>query len=181
MSFANRPCTRATFGVEVEMLRGGVPRKKAATSFYPYGVKGHGKDICFANSLRGVSENMPRPPKVRRVESIPEVTYFKPPRVPLRDLEEVVVTVEEIEAIRLKDREGLDQRQGAERMRVSRPTFQRILTSAREKVAEALCCGKALRIEGGTYRVEGGGRGHGHGGPPGHGRRGKRQDKRGEV
>ena len=90
---------------------------------------------------------MPRPPKVRRVERIPKITYFKPPGVPLRELEEVIITIGEMEAIRLKDHEGLDQKEGAEKMEISRPTFQRILTSARKKVAEALTCGKAIRSE----------------------------------
>lgn len=103
---------------------------------------------------------MPRPPKIRRVEHIPDVTYFKPQGVPLRNLEKVVISFEEMEAIRLKDREGLDQQASADRMGVSRPTFQRILTAARAKVAEALTAGKAIRIEGGIYRVSKKGRRH---------------------
>ena len=96
---------------------------------------------------------MPRPPKLRRVEFIPQVTVFKPAGVSLRDLEEEVLTVEELEAIRLKDLERLEQEECAERMQVSRPTFQRVLSSAREKVARALVEGKAIRFEGGTYRL----------------------------
>ncbi|MEA4882821.1 MAG: DUF134 domain-containing protein [Clostridia bacterium] len=96
---------------------------------------------------------MPRPPKLRRVEFIPQVTVFKPAGVSLRDLEEEVLTVEELEAIRLKDLAGLEQEGCAERMQVSRPTFQRVLSSAREKVARALVEGKAIRFEGGTYRL----------------------------
>ena len=96
---------------------------------------------------------MPRPPKLRRVEFIPQVTVFKPAGVSRRDLEEEVLTVEELEAIRLKDLEGLEQEECAERMQVSRPTFQRVLSSAREKVARALVEGKAIRFEGGTYRL----------------------------
>lgn len=96
---------------------------------------------------------MPRPPKFRRVESLPEVTVFKPAGVPLGELLEEVLTVEELEAIRLKDLEGLEQEQCAERMQVSRPTFQRVLVSARQKVARALVEGKAIRVEGGNYRV----------------------------
>lgn len=68
-------------------------------------------------------------------------------------LVELTITVEELEAIRLKDIEGLDQEICAERMQVSRPTFQRVLNSARLLVAKALVEGKALRIEGGNYRV----------------------------
>lgn len=98
---------------------------------------------------------MPRPPKCRRVESLPDVTYFKPAGIPLRALEEMRLSVEEAEAIRLKDLEGLEQEQGAERMKVSRPTFQRILASARQKVADALLNGKAIRIEGGNFEMAG--------------------------
>jgi len=94
---------------------------------------------------------MPRPPKCRRVAFLPNVTYFKPAGIPLRDLEEVRLSVEEAEAIRLKDIEGLEQEQGAERMNISRPTFQRVLASGRRKIADALLNGKAVRIEGGNF------------------------------
>jgi predicted DNA-binding protein (UPF0251 family) len=86
------------------------------------------------------------------VEFLPDITYFKPAGVPLRQLEEVILTVEELEAIRLKDLEGLEQEECAERMGISRPTFFRIINSARSKVAEALVKGKAIRIEGGKYQ-----------------------------
>ena len=96
---------------------------------------------------------MPRPPKCRRVAYMPEVTYFKPAGIPLRDLEEMRMSVEEAEALRLKDLEGLEQEQAAEKMNVSRPTFQRVLASARLKVADALLNGKAVRIEGGNFEM----------------------------
>ena len=96
---------------------------------------------------------MPRPPKCRRVDFMPEVTYFKPAGIPLRALEEVRLSVEEAEAIRLKDLEGLEQEEGAEKMNISRPTFQRVLASAREKIADALLHGKAIRIEGGNFEM----------------------------
>ena len=96
---------------------------------------------------------MPRPTKCRRVASLPDVTYFKPAGVPLRVLDEVVLSVEEVEAIRLRDLEGLEQEQCGERMSVSRPTFQRVLESARQKIAEALLHGKAIRIEGGNFEM----------------------------
>jgi predicted DNA-binding protein (UPF0251 family) len=86
------------------------------------------------------------------VEFLPEITYFKPAGVPLRQLDEVVLTVEELEAIRLKDMEGLEQEDCAEKMGVSRPTFFRIINSARSKVADALINAKAIRIEGGNYK-----------------------------
>jgi len=96
---------------------------------------------------------MPRPTKWRRVALIPEVNYFKPAGIPLRVLEEVCLSVEEAEAIRLKDLEGLEQEECAQRMRISRPTFHRVLESARSKVADALTNGKAVRIEGGSFEM----------------------------
>ena len=96
---------------------------------------------------------MPRPIKWRRVDFIPEVTYFKPAGIPLQVLEEVSLSVEEAEAIRLKDLEGLEQEQCAEKMNISRATFQRVLASARQKMADALLRGKAIRIEGGNFEM----------------------------
>ena len=96
---------------------------------------------------------MPRPLKCRRVAFLPNVTYFKPAGIPLRALEEVRLSVEEVEAIRLKDLEGFEQEQAAERMNISRPTFQRVLASARRKIGEALLNGKAIRIEGGSFEM----------------------------
>ena len=84
---------------------------------------------------------------------MPQVTYFKPAGVPTRLLERVALSVEELEAIRLKDVEGLQQKECAERMRISRPTFHRVLESARQKVADALINGKAVRIEGGNFAL----------------------------
>lgn len=96
---------------------------------------------------------MPRPTKCRRIAFLPGVTYFKPAGVPMTALEEVRLTCEEAESLRLKELEGLEQEQGAERMNISRPTFQRILASARRKIAEALLNGKAIRIEGGAFEI----------------------------
>ena len=96
---------------------------------------------------------MGRRPLCRRVNFLPQVTYFKPAGVPLSCLQEVRLSIEEAEAIRLKDIEGLEQDEGAQRMRVSRPTFSRILLLARQKMADALLNGKAIRIEGGNYEM----------------------------
>lgn len=71
----------------------------------------------------------------------------------MRQLDEVVLTMEELEAVRLKDVEDLDQEDAAERMQISRPTYRRILVGARSKIADALTSGKAIRIEGGVYRL----------------------------
>ena len=96
---------------------------------------------------------MPRPIKCRRVGFIPEITYFKPAGIPLYSLEEVSLTVEEAEAIRLKDLEGLEQEDCAQKMSISRPTFHRVLESSRKKLADALLNGKAIRIEGGNFEM----------------------------
>jgi len=96
---------------------------------------------------------MGRLPNWRRVNFVPQITYFKPAGVPLRVLQEVTLTVDEAEAIRLKDLEGLEQEKCAESMRVSRTTFARILDSARQKVADSLLNGKAIRIEGGNFEM----------------------------
>jgi len=96
---------------------------------------------------------MARPIHCRRVSSLPGSTYFKPRGIPLSMLEEVVLTVDEFEAIRLADLEGLYQEHAAEKMGISRQTFGRIIESAHKKVAEALVKGKALRIEGGEIEM----------------------------
>jgi len=96
---------------------------------------------------------MARPTKDRIIEKLPEIRFFKPAGVPGHQLETVEMTMEEVEALRLKDVKSLTQAEAAELMNVSRPTFQRVLTSARKKAAEALTCGKAIKFEGGDYRV----------------------------
>ena len=96
---------------------------------------------------------MARPRNCRRVGSMPGSNYFKPRGIPLSMLEEVILTVDEFEAIRLADLESLYQDKAAEKMNVSRQTFGRIIESAHKKVAEALVQGKALKIEGGEFEM----------------------------
>ncbi len=96
---------------------------------------------------------MPRPVKWRRVEFLPQNNYFVPLGKPKCELEEVILKVEELEAMRLKDIEGLMQEECAERMKVSRQTFQNIIDEARKKVAVALTEGKAINISGGNYTM----------------------------
>jgi len=86
---------------------------------------------------------------------MPESNYFKPRGIPLRMLEEIILTIDEFEAIRLADLEGLYQEESAEKMNVSRQTFGRIIESAHKKVAEALVRGRALKIEGGEFEMAG--------------------------
>ncbi len=96
---------------------------------------------------------MARPPKIRRVECLPIVSLFKPVGLSAREIGEVTLSLDELEALRLKDYEGLEQEECAVRMQISRPTFQRILVAARKKVAAALVEGHVLRVEGGNYQV----------------------------
>lgn len=89
---------------------------------------------------------MPRPRGFRLISFCPKITYFKPQGVPLRLLELVQLSLEEVEAVRLKSLEGLDQESCATKMNTSQSTFQRILYSANTKIADALINGKAIAI-----------------------------------
>ena len=96
---------------------------------------------------------MSRPIRCRRVGFNPEVTYFKPRGIPLRHLQEIILHMDEFEAIRLKDLLSLEQEDCAQKMGISQPTFHRLVSSARKKIAQAIIEGKAIKIEGGVYRV----------------------------
>jgi len=90
---------------------------------------------------------MVRPKKCRCVESAPNAIYFKPRGIPLVDLREVSLSLDEFEAIRLADYEGMYHEDAAVCMQISRATFGRILSTAHRKVGECLVDGKALKIE----------------------------------
>jgi uncharacterized protein len=96
---------------------------------------------------------MVRPRRLRMVEGMPSVVYYKPQGIPLRCLKEVVVSVSEFEALRLKDYEGLGQIDASVRMDISQPTFNRLYMDARRKIGRALVEGLAIRIEGGNYKM----------------------------
>jgi len=90
---------------------------------------------------------MVRPIKPRKIRVDPLATYFKPRALPLSELEEIELKLDELEAIRLCDFHGLDQVKAAKRMKISQSTLARILASAHKKVAEALVKGKAIKIK----------------------------------
>ena len=96
---------------------------------------------------------MARPQKDRIVSFNPDVSYFKPRGIPLLELDEVVLTVDEREAIHLADLQGLSHEEAGKLMGVSRATFGRIVQRARYAVADALINGKAINVEGGNYRL----------------------------
>ena len=89
---------------------------------------------------------MPRPLRPRRLRFNPEVLYFKPRGVPMSSLEEEELFHDELEAIKLHDVDGLDQITSAQKMKISQPTFGRILNSAYKKIATAIIRGKAIKI-----------------------------------
>ena len=89
----------------------------------------------------------------RRIAGRPGASIFKPVGVPLRELDEIVMTLDEFEAIRLADLDDHYQEKAAEQMGVSRATFSRIVDSAHRKIADTLVHGKALRIEGGPVQL----------------------------
>ena len=90
---------------------------------------------------------------MRCVSQLPNVGFFRPVGIPANVLQGIRISLEELESIRLKDLEGLEQEECAQQMRISRPTFHRILQSAREKLADALINGKAIQIEGGDFEL----------------------------
>jgi len=107
---------------------------------------------------------MPRPKCCRNVCGMPDKNYFKPRGIPAVELEEVVLHLDEFEAIRLADYEKLYQEEAAAQMNISRQTFGRVIETAHKKIADVLIHGKALKIEGGEVTLsetEAGGPGKG--------------------
>ncbi len=97
-------------------------------------------------------DEMPRPRKCRKVCHLPETAEFVPAHGNDRD-DAVVMTVDEYETIRLIDREGFSQEECGQYMHIARTTVQQIYNTARKKIAQALVEGRALKIEGGDYRL----------------------------
>ncbi|MBN2379116.1 DUF134 domain-containing protein [candidate division WOR-3 bacterium] len=96
---------------------------------------------------------MPRPRKYRFIQGEFGIGYFGPKGIPMSEMEQVVLSQEEVEALRLVDLGGMYHEQAAEIMGVSRPTFGRVLQSARSKLTDALINGKSVRVEGGSYMI----------------------------
>lgn len=96
---------------------------------------------------------MPRPRRIRRIFFHPHIHHFKPVGIPLKSIQESILTHEETEAIRLMDHKNIEQAKAAKKMQVSQPTLSRILKSARKKLADALINGKAIKIQGGDFKM----------------------------
>jgi len=97
---------------------------------------------------------MPRPAKNRLVHSPPVFCDFKPCGTRGKDLGKIDLSIDEFEAIRLADLEGMDHEKAAESMNISRPTFSRLIEKARKKIAEFLLKGKHLKINGGNIHFK---------------------------
>ncbi|HTZ11275.1 MAG TPA: DUF134 domain-containing protein [Candidatus Margulisiibacteriota bacterium] len=93
---------------------------------------------------------MSRPCRCRRIRCNPDTNYFKPRGIPVDSLEEVNLTLDELEAVKLADFDGLYQEDAAKKMNISRQTFGNIIARAHKKIADVLLHAKALRIEGGA-------------------------------
>lgn len=89
---------------------------------------------------------MTRPKKNRCIHFNPEVLYFKPRGVPLSNLEEEELFPDELEALKIHDVDGLEHIEAAKKMKISQPTFGRILDKAYKKIAVAIIEGKAIKI-----------------------------------
>ena len=96
---------------------------------------------------------MVRPRRMRRIFFQPDATYFKPTGIPMIDLKEVILSFDELEAIRLIDYEEIEQSKAAQKMKISQPTLSRLLKSARKKTATAIVKGQAIRIQGGNFKI----------------------------
>lgn len=96
---------------------------------------------------------MPRPIRHRKIGHWPEYTSFKPAGIPGHQLEEVILNLDELEAVRLADFLGLYQDEAARHMNISRQTFGNLLNDAHHKIADCLITGKSLKIEGGEVEL----------------------------
>lgn len=103
---------------------------------------------------------MSRPISLRKICHPPLYSYFGPASEPRTRREEIVLSLDELEAVRLADHEGLYQDEAAEKMGVSRQTFGRIIETGRKKIAGAIVTGKAIRVEGGEVDIRGKGMYH---------------------
>ena len=96
---------------------------------------------------------MSRPHIRRLVKNNPNFSYFKPAGIQKKELEEINLTIDEFEAIRLKDYKKFEQSKCAKKMDISQPTFHRLILQARNKIASAVIEGKAIKIQGGNFKL----------------------------
>jgi len=105
------------------------------------------EDSKEERSKKKLKIKMPRPCKRRRIRGNPNSNYFKPAGVPIRELKETELEISEFEAIRLVDFQEISQEEAAKQMQISQPTLSRTLASARNKIADSIINGKAIKIK----------------------------------
>ncbi|MEA2088621.1 MAG: DUF134 domain-containing protein [Patescibacteria group bacterium] len=93
-----------------------------------------------------INQQLGRPRIRRRIRFCHKINYFKPRGIPMRDLKIVELSIEELEVLRLKNIEDLDQTECAKKMNTSQSTFQRILNIAYKKISIALVEGMVIKI-----------------------------------
>ncbi|RLG12383.1 hypothetical protein DRN69_06865 [Candidatus Pacearchaeota archaeon] len=96
---------------------------------------------------------MVRPKRIRRIFFQPDVTYFKPVGIPMIQLKETILSFDELEAIRLVDSERMEQDKAGRKMKISQSTLSRLLRTGRKKLADAILNGKAIKIQGGNFKM----------------------------
>jgi len=96
---------------------------------------------------------MARPRRTRRIFFQPDITYFKPAGIPMVHLKETILSFDELEAIRLVDREGIEQSKAGKKMKISQSTLSRLLRTGRKKLADAIITGQAIKIQGGNFKM----------------------------
>jgi len=96
---------------------------------------------------------MVRPRRIRRIFFQPDATYFKPAGTPMIGLNEVILSFDELEAIRLVDSENMDQNKAAKKMKISQSTLSRLLKEGRKKLADAITKGYPIKIQGGNFKM----------------------------
>ncbi|MBD3252200.1 DUF134 domain-containing protein [Candidatus Pacearchaeota archaeon] len=116
---------------------------------------------------------MPRPRRIRRIFFQPDVTYFKPAGIPISHLNQITLSFDELEAIRLIDSEEMEQTKAAKKMKISQSTLSRLIKNGRKKLSDALTKGYSIKIQGGNFKMtmprkglglgQGAGRGRGRG------------------
>jgi len=122
-------------------------------SFFPsVNALGHGYIPAMSNTEKNGGDAPRRAYRTRKVDLPPRFMNFKPAGVRRRDLDQIVLSLDEYESIRLADYEGLDHSAAAEAMNISRPTFSRLVEKARAKLASSIIEGKELVISGGNVR-----------------------------
>ena len=98
---------------------------------------------------------MVRPRRTRNIFFQPDVTYFKPAGIPMVNLKETVLGFDEIEAMRLVDSEEMEQSAAGKKMKISQSTLSRLLKAGRKKLADAIINGRAIKIQGGNFKLIG--------------------------